>query len=63
MRKELEELAKLPGVYEIVEIQEHSYKEGIEVKNNRRMFELNLGAKIKVSCPTGSAWTVGTVGV
>ena len=60
MRKELEELAKLPGVYEIVDIQEHIYKEGKEVENKRPMFELNLGAKIKVSCPTGSAWTVGT---
>ena len=62
MRKELEELANLPGAYEIVDIQEHSYKEGKEVKNKRPMFELNLGGKIKVSCPTGSAWTVGVAG-
>ena len=58
MRQELEELARLPGVYQIVEIHINTHKDDEEVEDQAYRNNLKLGDRIKVSCPTGLAWTM-----
>ena len=58
MRQELEELARLPGVYEIVEIQINTQKQDEEVEDQAYRINLKLGDRIKVSCPRGLDWTM-----
>ena len=60
MRQELEELARLPGVYQIVDIQMDMKKEeGKDAENiPYKTSGLSIGGRISVSCPTGSSWTL-----
>ena len=62
MRQELEELSKIPGLYEIVDLKITIYKENREVKKNKHKYWLNLGDNIKISCATGSAWKMKAAG-
>ena len=62
MRQELEELARIPGEYEIVDRQTTTYKEDREVENQAYKIDLKIGQRIKVSCPTGSTWRVEMTG-
>ena len=63
MRGELEELARILGVYEVVEIQINTHKEDEEEEDQAYRNNLKLGDRIKVSCPTGLAWTMEIVGL
>ena len=63
MRQELEELARLPGVYEIVEIQINTHKEDKEVEDQAYRKNVKIGDRIKVSCPRGQAWTLEVAGL
>ena len=63
MRQELEDLARIPGVYEIVEIQINIQKEDEEEEGQAYRNNLKLGDRIKVSCPTGLDWTMEIAGL
>ena len=67
MRKELEELARLPGVYEIVGIQMDKQEEGDEEAEHLPYSDfaesagttaVRIGGRMSVSCPTVSSWMV-----
>ena len=61
MRQELEELARLPGLYQIVHIQMDMKKdEDDEFKNSSYSNEKSMliGSRIYVRRRTGSSWTV-----
>ena len=61
MRQELKELARLPGEYQIVDIQMDLKKEEDgEFKNLPHSDKTSdlIGGRISVSCATGSSWTV-----
>ena len=62
MRQELEELARIPGFYEIVDLQISIHKEDKEAETSEYKNYLKLGDKVKVSSPTGSTWMVNMVG-
>ena len=78
MRQELEELAKIPGVYQIVDVQlcihkedkeSNEYKKGLKLIPEHRAHThygcvqmLKLGDKITVTSPTGSSWIMNIAG-
>ena len=62
MRQELEELARIPGVYEVVDLQISIHIEDEEAEDREYTNNLRLGDKIRISCPTGSSWIVDMVG-
>ena len=65
MRRELEELARLPGSYQIVDIQMDMKKEeDTEAENllysekiSKRTLGIQIGGQISVSRPNRSSWT------